>query len=300
MYLNRLSNSPWSDAVAEPGSGGDSRDAEPARHARGFACRRVLVLIAATILTSVLAIAPVYADTDIDGDGVPDSVDNCPSDPNLDQADTDSDGVGDACDNAPGDANPGQEDLDSDGVGDVADNCPADPNPEQGDNEEDGIGDVCDPDDDNDGILDGADNCNLDGNPDQLDDDFDGLGNACDMMFNEDIVLEYMVTNITSAVAIIIDANPPGGNGLIAKLTSKGGVLRKVSSAEMAFRAGLIDLATYVGELESALEKLDAFDNQLSAKMSNGQISEDDGLMLEDASDAIRETIESLIANAGA
>jgi cysteine-rich repeat protein len=34
---------------------------------------------------------------DLDGDGVPDSTDNCPSTPNADQVDTDIDGIGDAC-----------------------------------------------------------------------------------------------------------------------------------------------------------------------------------------------------------
>ncbi|MBI5740940.1 MAG: thrombospondin type 3 repeat-containing protein, partial [Nitrospirae bacterium] len=39
--------------------------------------------------------------TDIDGDGIPDSVDNCVSSYNPEQADSDGDGVGDACeDNA--------------------------------------------------------------------------------------------------------------------------------------------------------------------------------------------------------
>ncbi len=35
--------------------------------------------------------------TDTDGDGVPDSTDNCPNNDNPDQADEDNDGVGDAC-----------------------------------------------------------------------------------------------------------------------------------------------------------------------------------------------------------
>lgn len=39
--------------------------------------------------------------SDLDGDGIPDSCDNCPADANADQADTDGDGVGDACDLCP-------------------------------------------------------------------------------------------------------------------------------------------------------------------------------------------------------
>jgi hypothetical protein len=61
-------------------------------------------------------------DTDSDGDGVVDQVDNCPSDANPSQADSDGDGVGDACDNCPHVANPGQEDFDQDNIGDVCDN----------------------------------------------------------------------------------------------------------------------------------------------------------------------------------
>ena len=46
---------------------------------------------------------------DSDGDGIPDSTDNCPTTVNPDQADTDADGIGDACDSAGGpDATAGQ------------------------------------------------------------------------------------------------------------------------------------------------------------------------------------------------
>lgn len=42
------------------------------------------------------------ANPDTDGDGVPDSIDNCPTVANPDQRDTDGDGIGDACDPTPG------------------------------------------------------------------------------------------------------------------------------------------------------------------------------------------------------
>lgn len=61
---------------------------------------------------------------DDDGDGVADALDNCPADPNGEQADGDLDGLGDACDNCPSVANPGQEDtFGSPALGDACD-CP--------------------------------------------------------------------------------------------------------------------------------------------------------------------------------
>jgi len=82
---------------------------------------------------------------DADGDGIFDSVDNCPDDANPGQADADGDGVGDACDNCPDDANAGQEDTDGDGLGDSCDNCPEAANPDQDDADGDGVGDACEP-----------------------------------------------------------------------------------------------------------------------------------------------------------
>ncbi len=75
---------------------------------------------------------------DADGDGVADSVDNCPNFPNADQVDSDNDGLGDPCDESP------QPDFDGDGVANDFDNCPNNSNPGQEDNDGDGIGNVCD------------------------------------------------------------------------------------------------------------------------------------------------------------
>lgn len=86
---------------------------------------------------------------DLDGDGIADDVDNCPTTPNPDQADTDGGGVGDACD----------PDDDNDGVLDGSDNCQLQPNSDQVDADGDGAGNVCDTDDDNDEVLDGFDSC---------------------------------------------------------------------------------------------------------------------------------------------
>ena len=95
--------------------------------------------------------------TDTDGDGIPDSMDKCPTvfDPirpmdNGVQADTDGDGVGDACDPCPLDANTtmcttaNPNDRDHDGVDNSLDNCPDVANSDQADADHDGKGDVCD------------------------------------------------------------------------------------------------------------------------------------------------------------
>ncbi|MBL7189880.1 MAG: thrombospondin type 3 repeat-containing protein [Phycisphaerae bacterium] len=99
--------------------------------------------------------------TDSDGDGVYDSLDNCPWTPNPDQADSDEDGVGDICDNCPETYNPDQGDFDADGLGDSCDNCPSVANPGQEDDDGDGVGNGCD-------------NCPTVANPGQEDDDIPG------------------------------------------------------------------------------------------------------------------------------
>jgi cysteine-rich repeat protein len=103
---------------------------------------------------------------DDDGDGIPDTSDNCatvfnpvrPVDAGV-QADFDVDGVGDACDVCPLDADTDTcttfdpSDVDGDGVANFEDNCPGDPNAGQADADGDDKGDVCDdcPDDANPG-----------------------------------------------------------------------------------------------------------------------------------------------------
>lgn len=66
---------------------------------------------------------------ELDGDGTPDRFDNCPYDPNEDQADDDGDGIGDVCDNCPQVPNPAQ--TDSTGMG--GDACANQP-----------VGEICD------------------------------------------------------------------------------------------------------------------------------------------------------------
>lgn len=74
-----------------------------------------------------------YKEKDTDGDGIPDSGDNCPRQINIDQKDGNGNGIGDVCD-----------DYDYDGVSTYIDNCPTIANPDQKDTDQDGIGDTCD------------------------------------------------------------------------------------------------------------------------------------------------------------
>jgi len=131
---------------------------------------------------------------DSDNDGWPDSTDNCPQVPNIEQYDADKDGLGDDCD----------DDDDNDTVLDVDDNCPEDINPDQADSDGDGLGDACDKDADNDTVPDSIDNCPLVPNPNQADSDSDGAGNACDANDDND--------GLTDAEEIACGSNPLDAN----------------------------------------------------------------------------------------
>ena len=119
------------------------------------------------------------SDPDRDGDGVPNSTDNCRAQPNPSQTDTDGDERGDACD----------PDDDEDGVADGDDNCSTVRNPRQPDIDRDGVGDDCD-DSDSDGVLDSVDNCRTDANGSQANNDGDLRGDACDWDDDQDRVAD--------------------------------------------------------------------------------------------------------------
>ncbi|MBX3126364.1 MAG: OmpA family protein [Polyangiaceae bacterium] len=118
-------------------------------------------------------------DGDRDGDGIKDSVDRCPDEPEDFDGFEDADGCPDL-------------DNDRDGIPDAADECPNDPEDKDGFQDEDGCPD---PDNDGDGIPDSVDKCpgepedfdgfeDEDGCPD-LDNDQDGIPDAVDQCPNE-------------------------------------------------------------------------------------------------------------------
>ena len=114
-------------------------------------------------------------DRDTDGDGIMDSVDKCPTDPEDKDGFEDTDGCPDL-------------DNDNDGILDVDDRCPLDPEDKDGFEDVDGCPD---PDNDKDGILDIDDKCpnepenvngfeDTDGCPDVADTDGDGIRDDVD------------------------------------------------------------------------------------------------------------------------
>lgn len=173
-------------------------------------------------------------DSDDDGDGVEDSVDNCPLEPNTDQADSDGNGVGDACDGL-------TTDTDGDGIA-TGDNCPLVANPDQKDTDGDGTGDACDLDIDDDGFPNGIDNCPVTPNADQADSDGDGVGDACDL-----------VDDTTYACAVsgeqFVPLLAPAAN---ASETSSGCLLCDVTNLDNLVDSDLTNSATLVTNLNVA------------------------------------------------
>lgn len=93
---------------------------------------------------------------DIDADGLCNTIDLCNSSP--DNNDLDGDGIGDACDECPSDFDqPGAPDADGDGIPDACDTCPGIADASNLDTDSDGQGDVCDTNDDNDSCPDATD-----------------------------------------------------------------------------------------------------------------------------------------------
>jgi hypothetical protein len=124
---------------------------------------------------------------DPDRDGIMDIADNCPLEPNADQANRDGDEYGDPCDPCPSTALNGEgcpQDDDGDRVANRLDNCPTVANPEQEDQDGDGLGNACDgcardQDADGDGFCENRDNCPGLYNS-QANADGDRHGDACD------------------------------------------------------------------------------------------------------------------------
>jgi hypothetical protein len=154
--------------------------------------------------TVVMVLDESLRSFDSDGDGTPDSDDNCPTEYNPSQRDIDGVDGGDACD--PDDDGDGLDDDDPDERCQKA--APPGGASTHSDWDGDGVGDVCDPDTDGDGYYDAnlgvtgddslpapyrvdhdnatlpggsaVDNCPGDYNPDQIDTDGVDGGDACD------------------------------------------------------------------------------------------------------------------------
>jgi outer membrane protein OmpA-like peptidoglycan-associated protein len=145
----------------------------------GYGSPRVRVFVSAGYSPSA---RPLMAPKDTDGDGIPDTADKCPTEPEdkngfEDQdgcpdgaRDTDGDGIpdkDDKCPTEPEDMNgfedtdgcpDGARDTDGDGIPDAKDKCPTEPEDKNGFEDEDGCPDA-NRDTDKDGIPDAKDQC---------------------------------------------------------------------------------------------------------------------------------------------
>ncbi|MBK7874687.1 MAG: thrombospondin type 3 repeat-containing protein [Planctomycetes bacterium] len=127
---------------------------------------------------------------DLDGDGVVNASDNCPSIANPSQVNGDGDALGDGCDNCVAVANNDQLDSDADTIGNACDNCASVANVNQANGDGDAFGDACDncvgianntqANGDADAFGDACDNCPSVSNASQANQDGDSFGDACD------------------------------------------------------------------------------------------------------------------------
>jgi hypothetical protein len=103
---------------------------------------RWLALLGLAGCNHVLGLEETIAiETDRDGDGLLDVIDNCVDVPNPLQENQDGDELGDACDPCVHGSN---DNEDGDAHLDGCDNCPHVPNDDQADTDGDGVGDACD------------------------------------------------------------------------------------------------------------------------------------------------------------
>jgi PKD repeat protein len=162
--------------------------------------------------------------SDFDGDGVPNAIDNCPSVSNADQtidfydAGRNPSGLGNAC-------NP---DLDNDGIANAVDNCPTTQSTNLADFDSDGMGDACDPDVDGDGVGNTSDDCPTIPNASQTDSNDDGTGDACQLTTSLDAFAPAPpAKSVDPARASSVRAPVVASNGLewLAAAATVGGLL---------------------------------------------------------------------------
>jgi hypothetical protein len=88
--------------------------------------------------------------------------------------------------------------------------------------------------------------------------------------------------------------NVPGANGMINKLFD---IMDDAVYATDLYNAGSLSLADYTTALNDALTTLAAFDNQLAAKIANGQMGQPCGDDLQAQSASVQQMILDMLAN---
>jgi hypothetical protein len=208
---------------------------------------------------SVLGVGPGFTDPrgiavessgfiDSDGDGVPDSEDGCPNDANKTDPGVCGCGLADT-------------DSDADSTPDCNDLCPADP--EKIDPGVCGCG-VADTDTDADGTPDCNDLCPAD--PEKTDPGVCGCGvpEGCD---EPEVIIDDTIEDVQD----LVDSSPTLGGG-------QGNAL--VGKLEKAL--DLIDK----DKIKQAINKLNAFINQVNSLIENGDLTQAEGQALIDAAEA--------------